>query len=756
MYNQILSMASKRPQKKLLLLLVIVISFALAKDIYADGNFEAIFPKDCQTNITTAPLIKIRAAYPIDTNSITKLEYGPNDTNFIGTNAILIQKDLYDNMPDSLYEVLGENIQVGVADTFDLYILSKRFLSHNTEYTLILKDNIKLLKPNDLDSNVTDTLTEPQTFECLFKTKDYPLSVIGTSINNYGLVGCEDTIKIFFNKKIDLTSYQLNKLITIEKEGEIVNLDSNNHYFEIDTISSTVILSSDSLSLKVKPSTIEENARHFLNVNINVVDGTNNSPQQFEFNNYSSTPIKITTIPNDTSITLTDDIRDINGPGERLLHIGDTLQSIVPLISGDLVFERWLGLEGRQNIIKNANSLKIIGHCSDMKPYSIAAVYKKIPIDTLQLDSIRNSATGAIHTCSKYVVSGYKDSLNPYLYTYKRFAETPLRVHLDVCNNYTNDVWESTDTLLDGNSDNTASINRSSTDIWNEAQIMNNQKKYLGIDVIDVSTMTCSQSEFYIVLEFVYEDGHRAEFNGTNIKDVFSSFDFDGLPIPMIGFVNDGGTYGYTVARKMITKGFPHTANYSFAVNNNYAIRAIKHQKRHTGDSPLTELMYGQYEYPKPSNFTTGVISVNGTVYDCSNTLTITITRKPTKVTYDITEKDNKEVPSIEMANVKLSPAPTSFMNKPLVANNYGNQNKYMPEQTFISDELVKQKVSILYPNNTSVEATRYVKDKTGYVNHKWGEQSGHIYPTPTTTISQTFTTTASAPKDGNGFIKYI
>lgn len=71
-----------------------------------------------------------------------------------------------------------------------------------------------------------------------------------------------------------------------------------------------------------------------------------------------------------------------------------------------------------------------------------------------------------------------------------------------------------------------------------------------------------------------------------------------------------------------------------------------------------------------------------------------------------------------------------------------------MPEQTFISDELVKQKVSVLYPNNISVEATRYVKDKTGYVNHKWGEQSGYIYPTPSITISQTFTTTASAPKD--------
>jgi len=727
-----------------IIIAVLFSSIFFNQEIFATDNFEAIFPRDCQSDVTTAPLIKLRAAYPIDTNSITKLEYGINDTNFIGTNAILIRKDIYDNMPDSLYGVLGENIQVGIADTFDLYILGKRFLSHNTEYTLILKDNIKLLKPNDLDPNQIDTLTERQTFECLFKTKDYPLSVLGTSINKYGLVGCEDTIKIFFNKKIDLTSYQLNKLITIEKEGEMVNLDSNNHYFDIDTITFSVVLSSDSLSLKVKPTSVKENARHFLNVNFGIIDGLNNPPIQFEFNNYSNTPIKITTIPKDTSITLTDDIRDINGPGERLLQIGDTLQSIVPLISGDLVFEKWIGIEGRKNIIANANSLTIIGHCSDMNPYKIAAIYKKIPVDTLNLLNITNSTTGAIHTCSNYIVNGFQDSLSPFLYTYKRFADKSLFITMNLCNGYDNATWYSTDSIVNGSVDNVIRLTRNGFKEWAFENISTNKEITVGGKVFDFNNANCDKSEFEIEIQFVIEKDFEDEFIAENIKNAFTSFTFNGANI-LNDFINYGSNNRF--ARQFVSiNEFPKSANYSFVLNDQYAVRIIHHRHRIDTDNPNIK-EYGQYEFPKFALFNGGKISVTQNNFECSNQLTIIITRNPTKVTYEIIEKDSKEVPSIEMAHVKLSPAPTSFMNKPLVANNYGNQNKYMPEQTFISDELVKQKVSVLYPNNTSVTTTRYVKDKTGYVNYKWGEQSGYTYPTPSTTIFQTFTTTLTAPK---------
>lgn len=733
MYNQISSMASKRPQTKLLLLLVIVISFALAKDIYATDNFEAIFPKDCQTNVTTAPILHLRSQYPIDINSIKQFspESIDSNNNSYAGNVIFIEKNLYENYDDTLHAILSQRCELRVVDTFNLYILGSSFLKFDTEYNLVLKDNIKLLKPNDLDPNQIDTVSDAQTFECLFKTKEAPLEILSNSIPQSGIVGCEDTLKLYFNKKINLTQYQLDNLVKIEKVVSYNEFSTDTVKYSIDTVSHDISISNDSLSLNILPSEIENDSRHFLNVDLSVIHGGVNPPYNPEFFNYSTTKVKITTIPKDTSITLTEDIQDFNGKGQRLLSIGDTLQSIVPLISGDLVFEKWLGIEGRENITSNANSLIIVGNCTDMRPYNIAAVYKKIPIDTLQLDTIRNSATAAIHTCSKYVVSGYKDSLNPYLYTYKRFAESALRVHLDVCNNYTNDVWDSPDSLLDGKSDNTAIINRSATDIWNEMNINYQIKKHLGIDVIDVSTMTCSQSEFYIVLEFVNENGFPDEFNGTNIKSVFNSFTFDGANIPIIGFMNDGGTNGYKVARKMITKSFPYTANYSFVLNDNYAIRGIKHQKRHAGDVPMPELIYGQYEYPKPSTYSSGVISVKGTVYECTNDLIITVTKRPAKVSYEVTEKDGEKVPSLSHAWVNfVGTQPSNFLNKPAIANN----TKYIAIPQKYDDnndtEVDRLKVDVYFENNISLTAERKVIENKGFANYIWKSTTGYTSPT--------------------------
>lgn len=749
MYNKSSSRFNERTSSKLLLLLVIVISFALAKDIYATDNFEAIFPKDCQTNVTTAPLIKIRAAYPIDTNSITKLEYGPNDTNFIGTNAILIRKDIYDNNHDSTYQNLGESVQVAVADTFDLYVLGQNFLNYNTEYTLILKDNIKLLKPNDLDPNVIDTLTEPQTFDCLFKTKDYPLQPIANNIPDNAIIGCDDSVKIYFNRKLDITSYQLNKLCVVQKIGNVIELGDGKIDHEIDTISHTINLAPDSTHIIVKPSTIDYDNSYYVEINSQVLNGIDGLNPSYQFNYSDHSSVQILTKAENPSDTLPESIVEINGAGVGILNSGDTLNVAVPPIEGDFVFDRWAGIEHLTNVTTYLNELRIIGDCNNVQPIKIAAIYKRIPLDTLFLDSIRINPDAAAYTCSPYVVRGYQDSLNPYLYTFKRFSNLPLDVSVNLCNGYNIDKWNSSsDSTIDGSTGTSAITDRNYRDMIDD--ITNNMNKYLHLDLTQFG-LTCTTAKIKVVFKFTEEAGAVTEFASDDIEDVISSFSFNGTnynPSQFASLFIENSTNKITENTFIFNNEFPKIdVPYSFTLSPSYAIRRVN-KANHDGNNPKT-FDVAKYDYDGQTITYSGYISVLTNFQGCMNTLTVDVTRRLYKVEYEITDKDGGKIPSLDIADVAIIPQPSEYLNQRI--NGYsgfftGNYRFNKIERTFdpTTKHTTKIKVETFHRYNETIYATRIINKSIGWSNYRWNNTGIFTYPTPATDLSFNFTLTNS------------
>ena len=618
-----------------IIIAVLFSSIFFNQEIFATDNFEAIFPKDCQSDVTTAPLIKLRAAYPIDTNSITKLEYGINDTNFIGTNAILIRKDIFDNNHDSTYQNLGESVQVAVADAFDLYVLGTNFLNYNTEYSLILKDNIKLLKPNENDPNVIDTVSNSQTFECLFKTKDYPLQPISTNIPTNAIIKCDDSVKIYFNRKIDISTYQLNNLCTVTKIGDVIDLGDGKIDHNIDTISHTINVSADSTHILVKPSSVDYDNSYYIEIKNEILNGVDGANPNYQFNYSDHSTVQVLTKAENPSDTLPSSIVEINGAGTGILQMGDTLNIAVPAIQDDFVFDRWAGIEQLTNVSIYLNELRIIGDCNNIQPIKIVAIYTRIPVDTLNLLNIWNSTTAAIYDCSPYIVTGHLDSINPYKYTFKRYSNRPLTVSTNLCNGYNIDKWNSTsDSLIDNSTNPSAITNRQRQDLLNDMNT--NRNKYMGLDLTYFG-LDCTTARIKVLFKFATETGSVAEFTNDYIEDVISSFSFNGTSFTPTEFANlfvENNTIKQTQNTFIYTNEFPKlNVNYSFTLSPSYAVRSINKMYQYTEPDPKS-IGIARYDYDNQKISHDGIVSVNISAQNCMNTITIEVTRRMYKVEY--------------------------------------------------------------------------------------------------------------------------
>lgn len=747
-------------------LFLFILTFA--SNLKAESLYEAKFPKDCETNVSNTPIIHIRSQYPIKASSLKKHSPETEDSNgFYPGNVVLLPKVIYDNTPDSLHETLSQRCELKLVDNYDLYILGTSALEYNTEYTLKIKDNLIQLKPNENNPNIIDEVSENITFECLFRTKMPPLQ-FGNSIPINGFVGCNDTLKLYANRKIDISEYQLQNLVDIYKYTNLTTINDSIPDIVKDTVDFDISISADSMSINIKPVEIESDKKHILNVNMGVINGGVNPPYHPEFTNYSTTSIKISTVSQDTSLTLPDYIQDINGKGERLLKVGDTLDVLVPLYHGDFVFDRWAGTENRKNLTINANHIKVTANCDDMNPYRLVALYKQIPVDTLNLIAANNKASNTPNLCPQYVVYNYKDSISPYLYTYKRYSEKPVAISLKLCNGLKLDNFTFSDITVDTtNGAEVASINTNPNTLWNNLRIgmgnMNNRRINVGTDIIDITS--CPSKVVHVEIRFVNEDGFLDEFSSANgdddIQKIFNSitinnqtFTQSSTPQNISQRWNNITTSGNIV--KVASATFPvnpqNKVIYEFELNNNYAIKEIKHKEPFASDFPIYN-SYGQYQYPKPhisptdQNNTKCTISVSNNPFICSNTLYIVVTRKPAKVTYDITDKDGNKIPSNKLAWVSFDyTQPTYFMNRPITPLDPNPTGPFitLPSSRIKngSGQTIKAEYNLLFRNNRQFTATRHLVDGKGWAKNQWKVASGYTtIDEPTEETTQVLTT---------------
>jgi len=637
---------------KSLILILMILPILEAK---ANNYTEPVFPKDCQQNVTRTPIIHIRTDYPVDESSLT--EFAPWDmtdsTNVRDGNFFLIPKEIYDNEPDSVYVLFTSQLHILLEDSVNIKLVPQFKLDYDLEYALVIKDNLKLLKPN---GSGTDTVSTATSYSCMFKTLPPPYEIANTNLDN-GYIHCNDTIKINFNRKLDLSQYQLDNSFQMFKINEPVEKPLGVIEYSRDTLEFSYSLSNDSSTVNIVPAESELGEDYLFTCSLSFING-NDSFGGFVVEKPYSIPSRATiqflASPVQTSDTLPTAIRDINGPGQRTIKDGDTVLSVFPMMVDDFVFSHWEGLPMLPGIEIEKNVLRIIGSCENIEDIRIFAKYIPVPIDTLVFDTLRVDEQP--HTCSKYRVYGYLDSLNEYTYTYKRYSGDNIYVDIDPCDDFEFLNWSSPDTTIDGS---TSAALVMGNDIWYEwvSSPMGPQRRIVGGGNMGPVVAICTDAKYKFVVQWArFKDMPSNEFNGEFINQVFKKFEVDGGP-QFLNLAND------STAIFELTKSTPSSVELDLETEDCYAISYLHSRDRHI---VLERNQYMNENQIIDLNETFNSVNNGNT---CENVITIHITRRAYKFTYFVKEEGLNRMPPLSIARLDIPDGP-EWMNEPKSRNN--------------------------------------------------------------------------------------
>lgn len=416
------------------------------------------FPGIGNTDISIHPEIRIKldSGYKFDTSKLDTFIYSKNLTYDTTTNTLdygvlfLFRQDIYDGVTDSSLVrsiVLGSRLIVdSVSNNNEIFLTPFSTLEYNMEFGLHIED----LRVIDLNQ---DTVLIDTTINNYFTTINETEKITGLSLNNGKGVSCNDSITIYFNRKINSfensNGDKLIELSTITNESvindEIVASDSLitiNHQFNID---STI--------LKIWPSDqFEVNSEYVLNINLGMLtgDSTDNYSQGFPTNQGSNVKMFSSGYdfpPNELPTGAKGNIKESG----YFLRFGDTLGIVTPKEIEGYLFNRWLYGDGIVVADDSSFSTSMYLTCEVKQECSIVAEYRKIPIDTLVITNPTHPTSGL--PISSVEVSNFKDSLGNGIYTIYRNSQSCTFLTATSLNNQIFKEWETNDSF-DGDSTN--------------------------------------------------------------------------------------------------------------------------------------------------------------------------------------------------------------------------------------------------------------------------------------------------------------
>lgn len=342
-------------------------------------------PSDGEQNVSLSPDITLITTMPIDTFSFYKTsewEY-PTDTtmNLVHEpTVIIIEKSIYDSEPDSMYYAYSKGGEYEFVNDTCITVTPTR-LEYATDYVVIVQD----LNVIQSDPSATITLDEVSSS---FTTVErvHHLSEI-SFFETGGFINCSDTLVFSFNRKLDSITTYLGAIIDIKKIISTTYVNPTKSYHNFSNVSHSCWFNDDSTKILCKATNnFHSDTTYITNVNIGYVTGDTLQNQSYLFNVRNGFFISIEARTTDTSESLPEYLSfDKIGMGERFVMAGDSLQLIAPEFAGNQTFDKWECTDDPDIHNSTNDTLIIIKSCDELKDLELCAVYKKTPVDTVNV-----------------------------------------------------------------------------------------------------------------------------------------------------------------------------------------------------------------------------------------------------------------------------------------------------------------------------------------------------------------------------------
>ncbi len=432
--------------------------------------------------------------------------------------------------------------------------------------------------------------------------------------------------------------------------------------------------------------------------------------------------VLVTTEAENPLDTLPEACMELRGYSERVVNSGDTVVYEVPLTHGDFYFSHWEG-DIDESCLINHHSITYTPNCDDLKYRNFVAKYERIPVDTVSLSTIIvHTPEGDDYedTCSYYTVTGYLDSIDQYTYTYKKFADKPVVVYLNLCDGRRFIEWQSPDTTYDGESEPVCIIEREPKV---DPATFQSGNTHLN-PYVDYWPQLCYNSRFVVHVE--YHD-HDKPDNNIDVRTVFQTLQINGVNIVLNGTKTDAtGSIDFPQ--------IPLTGNLVAEIGDeDYEISWYQAKVGPSGGTMGLYDFDGRVGYNLSTQYSTSTY-----MYNCTNYMTLLIRRKVCKYEYEITVTHNGQnvrVPSSNILTIRSNPHPSKKINKNIGFREMESGNLRLdytyPLREWGTDEdgqniVTKMTYTVYYYHGQEIEIYPTVNESYGYTINEWNDAAGY------------------------------
>lgn len=428
---------------------IVLILFSVTLLEVKSQEIEIIFPTKGAVDVTTTPTInlKINGGYEIDSTCLNPNNPNRDNITYDSVNNVfskaiinLFLEVLNDGSDSSRFvaSYAGSYGYGGYSDSVNYSISLDSKLRNNFEYGLEIK-SLKVYNPSTSDTVIIDTIINNY-----FTTIAPPVDLMYTNIENTIGLRCNDSLFVALTAPISNCSPGGNDILTLS--SIVFNHDSlgNNLNITLDTISGNCSLSDDGMKIYFKSTDVlSYDNEYVLNINLENYTADTNQNYQLQFNINKQVELNISSFSSDSSMPST--VSPYLDNNKYFINKGDSLELYTEKVIGDFEFVRWelVGFPIAQGspLVSDSSlkKAKLKFDCETPSNLDLLAIYKKIPIDTLELDTIVNNVGVVV---GNYTVYNYLDSLSPYKYTFKsKGALNPLSVCANINSGYSFEGW---------------------------------------------------------------------------------------------------------------------------------------------------------------------------------------------------------------------------------------------------------------------------------------------------------------------------
>ena len=367
----------------------------------------------------TTTNIDVSVNYPIVLSKLDTIVPSKNHLNQQYSAVYLVDKIFFDTLQGNINKLRRVAKSGTIAITNDSTVrltLNSSMLQPGKKY-VVLVDSLYVRTPNG--SGFDTVVVSQHTFT--FSTVPPPYQVSWSNFEDKNYMNCRDTLKVFFNRKLQSHTTDSGSIVTLKKiQSRTYQQDSilfTNNYV---SSSCTSWLSPDSMAIYALPSHLNDDTSYYVVVNTHYLTGNTDDDVSYGYRKATHATVYPSVSSDNLSITIPEDLKIIIGDRASSIQQNEILSLNAPPTYENLYFKRWESqtIPAINNVTSNVVSTII--NCGMLKSLDYKAVYSKMTLDTVELSSLSNFNPTSSNGNAKLTVTGFADSLGNGVYTVVR------------------------------------------------------------------------------------------------------------------------------------------------------------------------------------------------------------------------------------------------------------------------------------------------------------------------------------------------